>query len=81
MQNAGSQLTVHYTIVFQGSLEASEAAEWFEKLDLSPLPGGHSLLCGFLADQSALHGVLARLLELGLPLLLIRRGDYQDDCR
>jgi hypothetical protein len=44
----------------------------FERVDL---PGGATLLRGCVADQAALHGVLARIRDLGVPLLAVRLGD------
>ena len=44
----------------------------FERVDL---PGGGTLLRGHVADQAALHGVLARVRDLGVPLLAVRLGE------
>ena len=35
---------------------------------------GHDTLLGGIADQAALHGALARVEELGLELIEVRRG-------
>jgi hypothetical protein len=34
-------------------------------------PNGQALLSGALADQAALHGVLIKIRDLGLPLLAV----------
>lgn len=47
-------------------------AHWFSDLDLRP-DGNNTLLSGAVPDQSALHGVLARLRDLGIPILTVRR--------
>jgi hypothetical protein len=41
--------------------------------------GGDTVLCGALADQSALHGVLAQIESLGLELLEVRRVPNSPD--
>ena len=38
-------------------------------------PDGVTVLQGRVVDQAALHGLLARLRDLGLPLLSVRRTD------
>jgi hypothetical protein len=47
-------------------------SEWFDGLELRT-DAGNTVLAGRLVDQAALHGVLARLRDLGLPLLSVRR--------
>jgi hypothetical protein len=46
---------------------------WFEGLKLRGEPGGVSVLAGPVTDQSALYGLLARVGDLGLVLLSVRR--------
>jgi hypothetical protein len=59
-----------YEIRFQGHLDDRWAA-FFDGLALEPQPDGVSVLHGRVVDQASLHGVLARLRDLGLPLLSI----------
>jgi hypothetical protein len=47
--------------------------EWFEGLSLEHAGRGESTLSGVIADQSALHGVLARIRDLGWPLVAVNR--------
>jgi hypothetical protein len=48
---------------------------WFEGLELRSEPGGVTVLAGPVADQAALHGLLVKVRDLGLPLLSVRRID------
>jgi hypothetical protein len=54
-------------------LEETWSRYWFEGLAVIPLAGGESLITGQVADQSALLGLLARLRDLGLPLISVLR--------
>jgi hypothetical protein len=40
-------------------------------MELTPSPDGTTVLRGPVVDQAALHGVLARVRDLGLPLLSV----------
>ena len=60
-----------YKIRVKGHLDARWSA-WFEGLSVTNLPGGEAELEGPLADQAALHGVLLKVRDLGLPLLSVR---------
>jgi hypothetical protein len=44
---------------------------WFDGLVIERLAGGKTLLSGEVADQAALHGLLARVRDLGLPLVAV----------
>ena len=61
-----------YHIRVRGHLDATWAA-WFDGLAATNEPGGETLLAGPIADQAALHGVLLRIRDLGLPLLSVNR--------
>jgi len=45
----------------------------FPGLEVREIPGDGTRLRGTFADQAALHGVLARVRDLGIPLLEVRR--------
>jgi hypothetical protein len=47
--------------------------EWFDGLTLSYGEDGTTVLAGPVADQAALHGFLAQVRDLGLPLLSVNR--------
>jgi hypothetical protein len=61
-----------YEISIQGRLD-DRWSTWFDGMVLLPGPAGTTLLRGTVVDQAALHGLLARLRDLGLPLLSVRR--------
>jgi hypothetical protein len=61
-----------YEIHIKGHMGA-DWSDWFDGLSVANLDGGEALLRGSLADQAALHGVLARLHALNLTLLGLRR--------
>lgn len=61
-----------YEIHVQGCL-GPEWSAWFEGLTVSRQPGGETILAGPVADQAALHGILIKIRNLGLPLLSVRR--------
>ncbi len=63
--------TEHYEIRVRGVLDGRWAA-WFEGLQVSR-DGGDTVLAGPVADQAALHGLLTKVRDLGLPLTSLRR--------
>lgn len=44
---------------------------WFEPLSLRLDADGTTLLAGELSDQAALHGILQRIRDAGMPLLSV----------
>ena len=73
IQGASSQLSeprAGAAIRVRGQL-GSEWSVWFEGLGVAATVDGDTTLTGQLADQSALHGVLARIRDLGLELLSV----------
>ena len=63
-----------YEIRIQGRLDARWSS-WFDDLDLSHTDDGKTVLRGPVADQSALHGLLHKLCDLGVPLLSVTQTD------
>ena len=59
-----------YEIRLDGRLDERWAA-WFDGMSIDTEPGGVTVLRGRVADQAALHGLLARLRDLGLPLISV----------
>ena len=60
-----------YEIVIRGTID-DRWVHWFSDFELA-FEGENTHLNGEIADQSALHGVLARLRDLGIPILRIQR--------
>ena len=61
----------------RGHLDDSWSA-WFEGLTIANGEDGVAILTGSLVDQAALHGVLIKVRDLGLPLLAVN-CDERDD--
>ena len=59
-----------YHIRVKGTLD-DKWADWFEGFVMASRDNGETLLSGAVVDQAALHGMLARVHSLGLPLLLV----------
>jgi hypothetical protein len=66
----GIQPTGRYEIRLQGHLHARWTA-WFDGLTVINESDGTTLLRGDVVDQAALHGLLRKLADLGLPLLSV----------
>jgi hypothetical protein len=63
-----------YQIVVKGHLD-SEWSDWFDGMTITLGENAETMLTGPLADQTALHGVLIKIRDLGLPLLSLTRID------
>jgi hypothetical protein len=61
-----------YQIRVRGLLE-EQWSDWFDGFSISPQGDDKTLLTGPVADQAALHGLLSKIRELGLPLLSVER--------
>lgn len=59
-----------YLFIVGCQLEARWAT-WFEGLSVTNLPGGEAVISGPIADRAALHGVLAKIRDLNLPLVSV----------
>jgi hypothetical protein len=67
-----------YEIRVRGVLDDHWSA-WFDGMQLSSDQPGQTTIAGPVADQAALHGLLAKVRDLGLPLLSVRRIDPQPE--
>jgi hypothetical protein len=65
---------VHYQIRVNGVLDSSWSA-WFDGLQITSDDRGDTAIAGPIADQAALHGLLAKIRDLGLELLEVHRTD------
>ncbi len=63
-----------YEIRLKGHLETRWAA-WFDGLSITHGSDGTTALIGVLADQAALHGLLQKLRDLGVPLTSVTELD------
>jgi hypothetical protein len=68
-----------YEIRLKGHLD-DRWATWFGDLTLTREDNGETLLTGPVIDQAALHGLLRKVRDLGMPLLSVTRVRLgQDD--
>ena len=70
-----------YHIQVQGHLDQSLSA-WFDDFRITNETNGTAVLIGSIVDQAALHGVLLKVRDLGLPLVavnLIANDGAEDD--
>ena len=63
-----------YEIRVRGVLDSGWSA-WFDGLELTSDQPGETRIAGPVPDQAALHGLLTKVRDLGLPLLSVRRID------
>jgi hypothetical protein len=70
-----------YSILVKGYLD-SERSSCFDGLAITHTTDGETILSGSIVDQAALHGLLAKIRDLGLSLLEVKRGSTAlDDGR
>lgn len=65
-----------YTIIIKGALDSSWS-DWFGGFTITA-QGDETILVGVVPDQSALHGALAKINDLGLPIIAVER--FKPDC-
>jgi hypothetical protein len=65
---------MYCAITIKGHLD-QRWSEWFDGLTITNLENGETALAGHLLDQAALHGVLTKVRDLGLTLVLVQCAD------
>jgi hypothetical protein len=63
-----------YEIRLKGHLDSRWAA-WFDGLGLTHQSDGTTIISGLVADQAALHGLLQKVRDIGLPLVSVTQVD------
>jgi len=63
-----------YQIRVKGTLDQSWS-DWFDNFSITQ-QNGETLLAGQVIDQAALHGILAKINDLGLAILSVERRDH-----
>lgn len=71
-----------YEIKIRGHLD-EHWKQWFEGMELANVTNGETgqectLLTGLIADQPALHGLLAKIRDLNLMLISVRKMNPKD---
>jgi hypothetical protein len=71
--NPGQPLV--YQIRIKGHL-GSQWTDWFEGLTITLEDNGDTLLTGPVVDQAALHGLLKKVRDSGMPLVSVRPFEH-----
>lgn len=67
-----------YRIKVHGLLD-EQWSDWFDGMTITPYSNGNTLLTGQIRDQAALHGLLNKIRDMGLPLLSVKRINKNTD--
>ena len=62
--------TLHYQITVKEYLE-DNWSEWFDNLTITHARDGSTILRGAVRDQAALYGLIAKVRDLGLTLVVV----------
>ncbi len=69
-----------YRIIIRGGMDASWS-DWFSGLRIESRTNGETMLTARLPDQAALHGLLRRIRDLGLPLISVETVAFDEEDR
>ena len=67
-----------YEIRVRGGLDR-RWSDWFDGLTVIPQTKGVTLIKGAVVDQAALHGLLNKIRDIGLPLLSVIRLEHDEN--
>ncbi len=67
-----------YQIRVRGVLDG-KWSDWFDGMRISPQGGGDTLMTGPVVDQAALHGLLNKIRDVGLPLVALNIVEVNAD--
>ena len=73
-------MSTYYIITVRGHLDQGWSA-WFDGLSISNGANGEGVLAGLIPDQAALFGLLAKIRDLGLPLIALQPQPGDDAGR
>jgi hypothetical protein len=76
-RNGSSASFVVYEIRVKGHLDSPHWSQWFGDMTIKVEENGETTLSGPVTDQAALHGLLAKVRDLGLPLLSVNRVEHE----
>ena len=66
-------MSTDYVITVRGHLD-DHWSIWFEGMAITNGANGEAMLAGPVVDQAALHGLLMKIRDLGLPLIAVVPG-------
>jgi hypothetical protein len=66
----------NYQIKVRGHLDP-KWRDWFDGFSIEPQANDETLLTGAVEDQAALHGILAKIRDLGLSLLMVNLLEHE----
>jgi hypothetical protein len=69
-----SRFRASYQIRVEGNLDP-QWSDWFDGFTIVPQPNGETLLTGHVSDQADLYGILAKIHDLNLTLLFVKRTE------
>lgn len=76
LSSEGNNKPGRYEIRVKGHLD-SRWAVWFEGMTITLEDNNNTLLSGQVVDQAALHGLLRKVRDLGMPLLSVMRVELE----
>lgn len=68
-----------YRIRLKGHL-GHQWADWFDGLTMTMEENGDTSLTGPVVDQAALHGLLKKVRDLGMPLVSVNPVPFNERC-